>query len=61
MLADRTGDARLAQAPCTVLYVCVYVCNLAMSSDVLLLLLFSTLGGKSRIDRSIFLNTILFS
>ena len=25
---------------CTVLYVCVYVCNLAMSSDVLLLLLF---------------------
>ena len=39
MLVDRTGDARLVQALCTVLYVCVYVCNLAMSPDVLLLLL----------------------
>ena len=34
----------------------MYVCNLAMSSNALLLLLFIFLGGKkSRIDRSIFL------
>ena len=45
MLADRTGDARLAQVRCTVcvyvcMCVCVYVWNLLVSSDLLLLLLF---------------------
>ena len=62
MIADRTGDTRLVQARCTVLYVCMYVCVYVCMNVILpchqtyCYCYYLFLDDKSGIDRPIFLD-----